>query len=119
MCSSGRHSCSPGWKTFLLISKRCHSGRRCTALIKKEGVQMDEHEHPRQPPVWPDDMARRFAGKLLLRQEIPLDDDHFQTLLASSYFKPVPSIQRQYLSYQCRRCGNTKPSLIGLIYCAV
>ncbi|HLR08871.1 MAG TPA: DEAD/DEAH box helicase family protein [Bacillota bacterium] len=66
-----------------------------------------------------DTMVRRFSGKLLLRQEIPLDDNHFKWLLASSYFTPVPAIQRKLFFYQCRRCGNAKRSLIGMMPCAV
>lgn len=62
--------------------------------------------------------AMRFAGKLLLRSEIPLDDDLFRQLVSSGYFKPFPAITRKFFQHQCTRCSNQDPSLFAKIPCS-
>lgn len=61
--------------------------------------------------------APRFAGKLLLRQEIPHDESAFQQLLHANAFQAIPSFIKIQFNKQCRRCGNTKQSLLGTIPC--
>ncbi|HLR74570.1 MAG TPA: DEAD/DEAH box helicase family protein [Virgibacillus sp.] len=65
-----------------------------------------------------DQLATRFAGKLLLRQEIPLSQHHFQHLLSHGKFISKPSMIQQKFSHICQRCHNKKPSLIGEMPCA-
>ncbi len=63
------------------------------------------------------ELAARFDGKLLLRREIPFDEQIFQQLTASSRFIPLPSITRKKFSWLCRRCGNQKHHLFASIPC--
>lgn len=56
-----------------------------------------------------------FAGKLLLRQEIPLSDEQINQLVASSVFTKVDSIEPHLWGHRCRRCGNKASHLFGLM----
>lgn len=67
---------------------------------------------------YPNELAKQFSGKLLLRSEIPLDEHTFQQLLASSYFTPMPPIKRKGFVHQCQRCGNQKHFLFAELPCA-
>lgn len=62
-------------------------------------------------------LSRRFAGKLLLRKEIPLSDHHFKQLLLRDQFKSMPAIVKHKFSYTCQRCHNRKLSLFANIPC--
>lgn len=62
-------------------------------------------------------LAFRYAGKLLLRDEIHLDDTLFHTLINQGYFHKTPSIERYFLYARCMRCGNRKHSMMGHIPC--
>ncbi|MFA1821337.1 DEAD/DEAH box helicase [Virgibacillus oceani] len=64
-----------------------------------------------------DALAQRFSGKLLLRNEIPLDENTFQQMLSAKIFTPTQSIIRNFLSYQCNRCGNQERNLFADIPC--
>ncbi|WP_085991343.1 DEAD/DEAH box helicase [Oceanobacillus senegalensis] len=63
------------------------------------------------------DLSRHYAGKILLRQEILLDEDKLQQLLQKGNFQTIPSINKRNLKYQCERCGNHKQSLFANIPC--
>ena len=57
--------------------------------------------------------AKKYEGKLLLRDELDLDDRSLH-----KFFTPNPSIQRKNIyTYQCNRCGNSKHYLFGKIPC--
>src|SRR5699024_2728893 len=62
-------------------------------------------------------LSRRFAGKLLLRKEIPLSDHHFKQLLLRDQFKSMLAIVKNKFSYTCQRCHNSKLSLFANISC--
>ncbi|RDW17011.1 hypothetical protein CWR48_15515 [Oceanobacillus arenosus] len=64
-----------------------------------------------------DKLSFLFSGKLLLRKEIPLQDDYFQQLLEAKLFIPVKSIIKKNFSHLCMRCGNQKSSLFAPIPC--
>ncbi|WP_339227319.1 DEAD/DEAH box helicase [Oceanobacillus sp. FSL K6-2867] len=64
-----------------------------------------------------DEYPMFFAGKLLLRKEIPLDDAVFQQLLATKQFTPLKPIIQKNFYLHCKRCGNEKSSLFGKIPC--
>lgn len=70
-------------------------------------------------PVNEEILARVFAGKQLLRTEIPLSEDFFQHLLSENFFQAIPSFDNKKLTKQCRRCGNDKQSLLGIIPCEI
>ncbi|WP_244151492.1 DEAD/DEAH box helicase [Halobacillus dabanensis] len=57
----------------------------------------------------------QFAGKLLLRQEIPLSDEQIDHLVTSSVFTKVDSIEPHLWGHRCRRCGNKASHLFGLM----
>lgn len=59
----------------------------------------------------------QFSGKILLRNEIPLDENTFKSLISQTLFSPVPSIKKKRFSYECQRCGNQKKSLFANIPC--
>ena len=56
-----------------------------------------------------------YAGKLLLRQEIPLTEGQIETLVTSSVFTKVDSIEPHLWGHRCRRCGNKAAHLFGLL----
>lgn len=62
-------------------------------------------------------LENRYAGKLLLRTEIPIDDKPFQTLVEQGQFFAQPSILKKFNSLQCVRCNNQKRSLFALLPC--
>jgi len=63
-------------------------------------------------------LARSFAGKRLLRSEIPLPESLFQKLVDDHLFVPFPSIKKHLFSHQCQRCYNRKRSYFGEMPCA-
>lgn len=69
-------------------------------------------------PLDIEDYAKKFSGKILLRQEIPLNDEQFQQLLTLQNFTPTPSIIKKFPYYQCQRCGSRKRSLLPSFPCA-
>lgn len=62
-------------------------------------------------------VSRQFAGKLLLRNEIQLEDKQFEQFLADGVLRPSPSIVKQLFSAICQRCGNRKKYLFGRLPC--
>ncbi|WP_186580793.1 DEAD/DEAH box helicase [Aquibacillus kalidii] len=62
--------------------------------------------------------SKQFAGKLLLRQEIPLDDPTLNELLHNNLFTTLDSIEKYIWGHRCRRCGNKKKHLFANIPCA-
>lgn len=64
-----------------------------------------------------DEYHLHFAGKLLLRREIPLDDTAFKQLLATKQFTPLKPIKEKNFHLHCERCGNEKSSLFGKFPC--
>lgn len=64
-------------------------------------------------------LAYQFAGKLLLRSEIPLSEDVFQHCVSSGNFTAVSSISKNLLYCQCNRCGNREPGLFAKIPCQI
>lgn len=62
-------------------------------------------------------LAKTYAGKLLLRSEIDLHDQTLHTLLQSSTFSTLPSILQKRFSNQCQRCGNHDIKYFGQIDC--
>lgn len=62
-------------------------------------------------------LKQRYGGKLLRRQEIPLDDPSFQQLLLQKQFTPIPSIQRKHFRHQCMRCNERKR--LAMIPCQI
>lgn len=67
----------------------------------------------------PTDIAKRYSGKLLLREEILLNDSLFFELLSSHYFTTYPSIQNSFFSRICTRCNNKNPNLFAYIPCSI
>jgi competence protein ComFA len=63
------------------------------------------------------DLALRYSGKLLLRNEISLEENTFQQMLSAKLFTPTQSITRKNFYYQCRRCGNQDRRLFADIPC--
>ncbi|GAB4072955.1 ATP-dependent helicase ComFA [Barrientosiimonas marina] len=62
-----------------------------------------------------EELSQRYAGKFLLRSEIPLEPSLFERLLTDHFFTVKPSIRKTWLHYECQRCGNRKRSLFGHI----
>ncbi|MFG6119993.1 DEAD/DEAH box helicase [Thalassobacillus sp. B23F22_16] len=63
-----------------------------------------------------------LTGKLLLRNEIPLDNESFQQMESSELLATIPAIEKHPWGYKCRRCGNRKRHLFaslpdGAVYC--
>lgn len=64
-----------------------------------------------------DDLHRLFDGKLLLREEIPIDEKTFRKFLKQGFFTPHKSIIKTTFSYKCLRCNNDQASLFGYYPC--
>jgi len=54
------------------------------------------------------DFKKRFSGKLLLRNEIPLNESTFNQLILNKQFTAQASIQRRKFYHQCARCGSQR-----------
>lgn len=64
------------------------------------------------------DFALQYAGRLLLRTEIPLEDMTFNKLLQTKTFTAQPSIKKIHGRMTCVRCGNHTGHLFGEMPCA-
>ncbi|WP_116278669.1 DEAD/DEAH box helicase [Virgibacillus dokdonensis] len=62
------------------------------------------------------ELVKRCEGKLLLRKEIPLDEDLFHAFLGQNIFTPISSIIKTPFIKICRRCGNRKKSQFSNMY---
>lgn len=62
-------------------------------------------------------LFNHYAGKILLREEIQLDELTLQTLILHGSFTTIPSIIQKRLNYECNRCHNQKQSLFAMIPC--
>ncbi|RKQ35883.1 DNA/RNA helicase [Oceanobacillus halophilus] len=62
-------------------------------------------------------LSRIYSGKLLLRNEILLEDNLLRQLLHEKQFRPIKSIVKKNFTRQCQRCGNQKASLFATIPC--
>ncbi|MDY0405081.1 DEAD/DEAH box helicase family protein [Virgibacillus sp. 179-BFC.A HS] len=62
-------------------------------------------------------LAKRFSGKLLLRQEIEMDELLFSHLVSIHAFRPVPSIITSWKGETCQRCGNQSKALFAAMPC--
>ncbi|MEC3882783.1 DEAD/DEAH box helicase [Halobacillus sp. HZG1] len=65
------------------------------------------------PPENPTHSFSSLSGKLLLRHEIPYEDEKVDYLVAQSILTKVTSIETYPWGYRCRRCGNTKSYLFA------
>lgn len=68
--------------------------------------------------VFLNDLARKYEGKLLIRNEIMLDAAIFEKLLADASFTPIPSIRKNFFFFACQRCNNRKKSLFARFPCS-
>ncbi|WP_404454351.1 DEAD/DEAH box helicase [Oceanobacillus kapialis] len=66
-----------------------------------------------------ENLARNFAGKLLLRQEIPLSEPHFSQAISQNLFRPTPPFSKKAFNLQCNRCGNNAKHLLAEYPCSV
>ncbi|WP_232225558.1 DEAD/DEAH box helicase [Oceanobacillus manasiensis] len=64
------------------------------------------------------DLAKLFAGKLLLRHEIPLSEAHFSQALKQEIFRTVSPFSKKHFTLQCNRCGNTAKHLLPRYPCS-
>lgn len=62
-------------------------------------------------------LARKYDGKLLSRDEIDLNDHEFTSLLAASFFHPIEAIKVSLFQAVCRRCNNQDWLLFANIPC--
>lgn len=63
-------------------------------------------------------LANKFDGKLLLRNEIPIAPSKFNNLLKYHLFTSQSSIKKSCFQIRCIRCNNNKHSLFGMFPCA-
>lgn len=76
---------------------------------------MNEHTSAYSPLE--SDLSERYTGKLLLRNEIHMDDPTFQELLGQDKFSAHPSIIKKLGTIRCERCNNKKRSLFAMLPC--
>lgn len=63
--------------------------------------------------------AELLEGKLLRREEIPLDEEVIHQLLTNHLLSTKPSIIKKFLMNQCGRCGNTNKKYFAQIPCNI
>jgi competence protein ComFA len=75
-----------------------------------------------EAPKLTDDMlqelAHKYEGKLLLKEEISLPHPLFTFLIAKNYFSPTQTISFSHGGRYCVRCHNRKKFLFGSIPCS-
>lgn len=64
-------------------------------------------------------LAKRLAGKLLRRQEIPLESEMIDLLLKRQFLQTIPAIKKNLLFSKCMRCGNESNLFFAKIPCAL
>lgn len=89
-----------------IFPQKTHPSETGNLFPDAKEIEWNEHE-----------LSARFSGKLLLREEIPLDEATFQKLVYARYFKETESIARVNFGYQCQRCSNKKRHLFGEMPC--
>jgi len=67
--------------------------------------------------ISPQKLSFLLSGKLLLRQEIPFDEETVQQLLSENLLTKTASIIKKTFRSICQRCGNEKASLFAMIPC--
>lgn len=65
-----------------------------------------------------DEISKGLEGKLLRRQEIPLDTNTITRLLENKFIQTRPSIKKKFLTNQCLRCGNQDKLYFAKLPCA-
>lgn len=65
-----------------------------------------------------DEISKSLDGKLLRRQEIPLDTNTINRLLENQFIQAKPSIRKTPLTNQCMRCDNRDKLYFAKIPCA-
>lgn len=55
--------------------------------------------------------SKRYAGKRLLRREIPLSNNLLEEALQHHHFKQIPTLRKDKNSLYCNRCNATQPYL--------
>lgn len=105
---------------LLFLSAASHASAGSFFILFKFALKESEAMRPAEPPatvIAENNFIYRYAGKLLLQREIPINDTPFNQLLNRSYFTSTPSIKKNLINHQCQRCGNQKRSLFGIIPC--
>src|SRR5690625_1872473 len=64
-------------------------------------------------------LAKKYSGKLLLRNEIFLSDKQFAELVNARLFVLVESFHKTFFKVYCTRCNNSDNNLLGVIDCAI
>ena len=64
------------------------------------------------------DISKQLDGKILLKEELHIEQDEIQQLLDLNQLTQIPSITKTYFQLLCNRCGNKQPHLFGKIPCA-
>lgn len=63
------------------------------------------------------ELAISLDGKLLSRDELPIDKSLIPTLLAENLLKTKPALEHSIFLSKCTRCGNKDQRLFGKIPC--
>lgn len=104
---------------FNRIGKRstveCQSCEEPNECLAKKQIVNDKQ--PEIPPFFLRQLAKQYDGKLLLREEIMLQDHIFKELLAHSYFTPLQALRSVKFTHHCQRCGNQEASQFASIPC--
>src|SRR5690625_5202601 len=87
--------------------------RRWKKVKTPSSIARSKTENEASQLAFPTDVAKRYSGKLLLREEIFLNDTLFHKLLSSQYFTAYPSIKKSFFSRICGRCNNRDYNLFA------
>ncbi|MGP4077727.1 DEAD/DEAH box helicase [Halobacillus sp. K22] len=55
----------------------------------------------------------QLAGKLLLRDEVPLNDTNLMSALSENVLTKIPALEHHFWGFCCRRCGNKEQHLFA------
>lgn len=66
----------------------------------------------------PTRIIKQLAGKRLLKRELPVNHQTYQSLTKLKLLHPIQPIIKKGFHYECQRCHNTKRSLFGMYPCS-
>lgn len=62
-------------------------------------------------------LSKKYTGKLLLREEIPLKSEVFDLLLANQFFIAINAIEKSFHKIKCMRCQCDDKNYFAMIDC--
>lgn len=88
-----------------------------SSLRLKLKTEQDNGELSEQIPSSIKNLINKYSGRLLIRNEIEVNDEKLNALIKQRFIIKIKAIEKSFFNYICNRCGNQKQSLFGKIPC--